>query len=121
MYTHDEIHMELEKPSKTQLKKIANEATKFAQSLAKLSPNQLSVIGIPLDIKEEIITAQKMKASGARNRHLKVVSNMIRGDEVWGSVEAAKQYGRVSQGKQGLIFPRQITKPAHDSASTTEV
>ena len=49
----------LSRPSKSELKRIAQETNKFVTSLLKLSPDQIKKTGLPEDIANEIIEAIK--------------------------------------------------------------
>ena len=92
----------LSRPSKSELKRIAQETNKFVTSLLKLSPDQIKKTGLPEDIANEIIEAKKLKASSARNREVKFISAMIRDDEHWGTSMASKQFAKIAAGKAKL-------------------
>ena len=92
----------LARPSKSELKRIAAETTKFVTNLLKLSPDQIRKTGIPEEIADEIIEAKKFKASSGRNRQIKYISAMIRDDEVWGTSMASKQFAKIAAGKAKL-------------------
>ena len=90
------------RPSKTQLKKLATETTKFVNNLLNLSPDQLSKIGLPDEALDEILAAKKQKASSGRNRAVKYISSILRDDEVWGTSSAVKQFPKIAAGKAKL-------------------
>ena len=90
------------RPSKTQLKKLATDTTKFVNSLLNLSPDQISKIGLPEDVYEEILVAKKQKASSGRNRSVKYISSLLRDDEIWGTSAAVKQFPKIAAGKAKL-------------------
>jgi ribosomal 50S subunit-associated protein YjgA (DUF615 family) len=90
------------RPSKTQLKKLASETTKFIDDLLSLSPNQISQIGLPDEVFKEILLAKKQKASTGRNRSVKYISGILRDDEIWGTSSAIKQFPKIAAGKAKL-------------------
>ncbi len=99
---HEEPIEVIEKPSKTQLKKIATAATKFVDQLTKLSAIQLSKLDLPEEVLRIILQAKKTKVSGGRNRLLKGASSLLRNDEIWGTEAAAKQFDRIATGNHTL-------------------
>lgn len=98
----DELEDHQKGRSKTQLKKRSLEVSKFTQRLGKLSLHQLERIGLPDEILEEFRVCHSLKSPNARNRQLKIAAALIREDRVWGCDEAAGQYDRIAQGKDGL-------------------
>jgi ribosomal 50S subunit-associated protein YjgA (DUF615 family) len=90
------------KPSKTEYKKTTARVAKFVTSLCRLSTNQLSKLGLPEDALVIIEEAKKMKASGARNRHLKTAINILLNDLLWSHPDSMNQYDKVSLGHKGL-------------------
>ena len=90
------------RPSKTQLKKLASDTTKFVNDLLSLSPDQISKMGLPEEVFEEILVAKKQKASSGRNRSVKYISGILRDDEIWGTSSAVKQFPKIAAGKAKL-------------------
>lgn len=90
------------RPSKTQLKKLASDTTKFINDLINLSPNQISKIGLPEEVYNELLLAKKQKASTGRNRSVKYISGILREDEIWGTSSAIKQFPKIAAGKAKL-------------------
>jgi len=89
-------------PSKTEYKKTTAKVAKFVNALCRLTPNQLSKLGLPDDVYRIVEEAKKMKASGARNRHLKNAINSLMNDKLWVHPDSIDQYDRVAMGNSGL-------------------
>lgn len=90
------------RPSKSEYKRITEKTAKFVHSLCLLTEKQLRGLGLPETVITIVLDAKKMKASGAKKRHLKNAISDLLNDEVWSHPDAVAQYDKVAQGHSGL-------------------
>ena len=93
---------EVIRPSKSEYKRKTEKVLKFVNELSKLSEKQLSKLGLPEEVIPILLESKKMKASGAKRRHLKNAISLLLDDEVWSHPLAIDQYERVAKGNKGL-------------------
>lgn len=104
----NDIEYSPERPSKSEYKRITAQVEKFVHGLLKLSPTQMDIVEIPDYVKEIVLDAKPMKATGSRKRHLKHAINYILNDERWSHPLAREQYDVVVKGNKGLKLPKDL-------------
>ncbi len=65
-------------PSKSQLKRDADDVRDFARELVILPPRKLKRLALPLDIEEAIKKCPPASTRGAHKRHLQFISKLLR-------------------------------------------
>ena len=83
-------------PSKTQRKRDAHALQVLGGQLVALSTAQLARLDLPEPLHEAVLAAQRMRAHGARTRHLQYIGKLMRQLEpsVLSRVRAAFTSGR---------------------------
>lgn len=70
---------ELERPSKTQLKKEMLDLQALGEALAALSAEQLSALPISEDLHDAILLYQRIPKHGGRRRQMQYIGKLMRG------------------------------------------
>ena len=67
-----------ERPSKTQVKKQMHELQALGERLVTLNPDQLRAVGLPEDLHEAVLDAQRIPGRESRRRQMQYIGRLMR-------------------------------------------
>jgi len=76
--THFPRMIDQERPSKTQRKKQMNELQALGERLVTLNPDQLRSVGLPEDLHEAVLDAQRIPGRESRRRQMQYIGRLMR-------------------------------------------
>ena len=100
-----------DKPSKTTLKRDAEDVRKLGRTLCKLSPGQLARIPLPDDARTAIKDSPKIYQNVAKKRHLQYIGKLLRSSDL---AAIKDELDRVQRGLPSLTVIKEKKAPAPD-------
>lgn len=87
-----------ERPSKSQLKRDAQDLRRLGDRLVALKPEELATLPLPDRVREAILEARHMRSHGARKRQSMFIGKLLRDEDVEPVREALSRRDEAARG-----------------------